>query len=96
MVCVKSQVHLHFEEVRCTSSFLASSAVDPWALPEPQAVTLTCVGDTNMYCTSVVKRDGRLWPFFLARTAYQELVDFVQEVQSPDPQVRGHVKFLFY
>jgi len=49
-----------------------------------------------MYCTSVVKRDGRLWPFFLARTAYQELVDFVQEVQSPDPQVRGHVKFLFY
>ena len=92
MVCVKSQVQNHLWDVRCTFPFLAPSADDPWALPEPQAVTLSCVGDTDMYYTRVVKRDGRLWPFFLTRTAYQELVDFVQEIQSPDPQVRGYMK----
>ena len=66
---------------------LFNVVADPWALPEPQPFTLTCVGDMDMYRTSVVKRDGRVWPFFLTRAAYQHLEDFVRAPRSPDPKV---------
>jgi len=62
-------------------------AADPWALPEPLPFTLTCTGDTDMFSTRVIKRDGREWPFFLTPGTYQQLVHFVQEVPGPDPQV---------
>jgi hypothetical protein len=39
-----------------------------------------------MYRTSIVKNDGRVWPFFLTKSAYKQLVDFVQELPGPDPQ----------
>ena len=68
-------------------TILCVSAADPWALPEPQPFTLTRVGDTDMYCTSVIKPGGRVWPFFLTRPAYQQLVNFVQAVRGPDPKV---------
>lgn len=62
-------------------------AADPWALPEPQSFRLARVGDTDMYRTRVVKRDGRVWPFFLTQVEYQQLRDFVQEARSLDPKV---------
>jgi len=81
-VCHRRLKHRH-----AIVPILCVSAADPWALPEPQPFTLTRVGDTDMYCTSVVKPGGRVWPFFLTRAAYQQLVDFVQEVPGHDPKV---------
>jgi hypothetical protein len=66
---------------------LLLSAADPWELLEPSTFTSTFVGDTEMYRTSVSKHDGRVWPFFLTKSVYQQLVDFVQEAPGPGPQV---------
>jgi hypothetical protein len=67
----------------------SSSSDDPWVQQEEEPPPFTCtrVGDTDMYCTTVVKRDGRAWPFFLATSTYEKLVDFVQEIPGPDPRV---------
>jgi hypothetical protein len=77
----------NFHLVATVPDAFACSSADPFKLPEPLSVTLTCLGDTEMYRTYVVKNDGRVWPFFLTKVVYQQLVDFVRELPGPDPQV---------
>ena len=71
----------------CTTFSVFVVAADLWALPNVQPFNFTSVGDSDMYRTSVVKRDGFVWPFFLSRAAYQHLEDFVRGPRSPDPKV---------